>query len=333
MTLVRDALPDPTPLEVSVFASPVFEAIVAFWASAVEEKELDSFDNVSGIREAVESVDLGGDRPWMSEAHSQRWSFLVPHVVASGAETLEELAGHLADMDAAMLLRSLEVHVGDDCEEPCDKPHMVLGKPDEEQERLVGVLRKAHEGLGDRLAEFAPMLDHDAGLTRFLSRRMGVSQLIETVTNGISYRPEPGVRRIVLIPSYFIRPWNLMFGFGDGQYFLYPMSDEAASADRDTPPSWMVQMFKALGDERRLRLLRRLGEGPAGLAELADYLELAKSTTHHHLRTLRAAGLVRAVLEGQLKEEMHYELRQDMFPEAVSFVSRYLAGDQEGTIS
>lgn len=326
MTLLRSALPDPQPIEVSVVSSPAFDGVVASWAAVVEAKELDSFEASDRIRSLTDLDDADSDHAWMAAQHAQRWSFLVPHIAASGASSLADLADYVAAMEPEMLQRSLDAHAADECDESCERPHLELGHPGDDQERLVGILRRTHVHMGEALSELAPMLDHDADLTRFLSRRMPLDQLVETVTNGIAYRPEPGVRKVVLVPSVLIRPWNLMFGFGDTQYFVYPVSDEAVSADPDTPPSWMVQMFKALGDERRLRLLRKLGEGPSGLAELAGFLDLAKSTTHHHLRTLRAAGLVRAVMQGDHKDEMRYELRADLFPDAVSLVSQYLKG-------
>jgi ArsR family transcriptional regulator, cadmium/lead-responsive transcriptional repressor len=49
---------------------------------------------------------------------------------------------------------------------------------------------------------------------------------------------------------------------------------------------------RALGDEGRIAMLRRLAAGDATLAELAEAAGLAKSTAHHHLAHLRAAGLV-----------------------------------------
>ena len=40
-------------------------------------------------------------------------------------------------------------------------------------------------------------------------------------------------------------------------------------------------------------MLAILSEGDAGLMDIAERVDLAKSTTHHHLRILRTAGLVR----------------------------------------
>ena len=41
-----------------------------------------------------------------------------------------------------------------------------------------------------------------------------------------------------------------------------------------------------------VRMLRRLAVGDATLADLAETADVAKSTAHHHLAHLRAAGLV-----------------------------------------
>ena len=176
------------------------------------------------------------------------------------------------------------------------------------------------------LVELEPQLRHEAHLTRFLERRVSIEQLIETVTNGISYTAEAGVEEIVLVPSVMVRPWNLLFRFGGSQYFVYPASDEAVHADSDTPPSWMTQMFKALGDEKRLKVLRHLSTGPKTLGELTEYLGLAKSTTHHHLRSLRAAGLVLYGMNDD--DENSFEFRKEVLPEALRLIGQYLELDQ-----
>ncbi len=107
----------------------------------------------------------------------------------------------------------------------------------------------------------------------------------------------------------------------DLRIFTYPVADEHLTADPAAPPNRLVDLYKALGDERRLRLLYLLGAEPRTLGELAAKMDLAKSTTHHHLRTLRQAGLVRIVIGDQDK---CYELRGDTVPEAGELLARYL---------
>jgi ArsR family transcriptional regulator, cadmium/lead-responsive transcriptional repressor len=49
---------------------------------------------------------------------------------------------------------------------------------------------------------------------------------------------------------------------------------------------------RALADQGRVAMLRRLAVGDASLTELAEVAGVARSTAHHHLAQLRAAGLV-----------------------------------------
>ena len=53
----------------------------------------------------------------------------------------------------------------------------------------------------------------------------------------------------------------------------------------------------------RVRIVRRLARGEASLGGLAETAGLAKSTAHHHLTALRAAGLV--VLRGNARGYWH----------------------------
>jgi DNA-binding transcriptional ArsR family regulator len=158
--------------------------------------------------------------------------------------------------------------------------------------------------------------------TRRLAGAMEVQPLIERVTNGIAYEIPFGITRLVLVPSVTIRPWTLVTEFGDALVLFHPVADEHMAADPDAPPGWLVSLYKALGDERRLRMLRRIGEGEVGLAELTDLLGLAKSTVYHHLGVLRSAGLVRVRISRDAGPT--YTLRADIFDDAAALLHDYL---------
>ncbi|CAM4094354.1 HTH-type transcriptional regulator NmtR [Mycobacterium basiliense] len=51
-------------------------------------------------------------------------------------------------------------------------------------------------------------------------------------------------------------------------------------------------LFRSLGDQSRLAIVRRLAEGPARVADLVAALGLAQSTVSKHLACLRDCGLV-----------------------------------------
>ena len=44
---------------------------------------------------------------------------------------------------------------------------------------------------------------------------LGPFDLIEQTTGGIRWLSEPGVRRVILAPSYFARPYNFLLGSAD----------------------------------------------------------------------------------------------------------------------
>ena len=167
-------------------------------------------------------------------------------------------------------------------------------------------------------AEISEILERDADHKRQLARSLEPNQLVEVATNGVTFTMLPEVDGIVLIPSIVLRPWVTVTASGRRRVFCYPVAEEHLIADPDAPPSWLVGVYRALGDERRLRMLRILSEGPSSLGDVSARVGLAKSTVHHHLSVLRQAGLVRITV-GVDKE---YSIRRDAVPE----VGRMLAG-------
>jgi len=70
-----------------------------------------------------------------------------------------------------------------------------------------------------------------------------------------------------------------------------------------------AQIFAALGDETRLRLLGRLaGAEPASIAHLTAGSGLTRQAITKHLRVLQHAGLVRGVRQGR---ESLFELKPE----------------------
>ncbi len=139
-----------------------------------------------------------------------------------------------------------------------------------------------------------------------LSLEPAATKSIEIAT-GWEYVPEPGIQRIVLIPSYIMRPWIADAERYDTRIFCYPVADESIASDDHAPPVRLVKLAKALADERRLRILKKLATGSYTLQEIADDFGVAKTTMHHHLITLRSAGLVRMRMS-----DKRWSLRQDM---------------------
>lgn len=146
--------------------------------------------------------------------------------------------------------------------------------------------------------------------------------LIERVTQGIDYQIPLGTTRLVLVPSVIIRPWSMVQEIGSSVVIAYPVDEEHLTADPDAAPGWLVSFYKALGDGKRLKILRRLATGPADLTELTELLGMAKSSTFHHIGVLRSAGLVKVHLGGT--NSGTYELRTRAFRDAEGLLDKYL---------
>jgi DNA-binding transcriptional ArsR family regulator len=215
--------------------------------------------------------------------------------------------------------------------EQFEKPHMLRwGKtlgvllgvaPQQTKDQIIGILSSfQNEVFAAHEKEFRQNLESDFESKRAMARRLAPERVIEIATSGITLSGEHTSRPIVLMPSMVARPWVVVSAGPDFNVYAYSVSDENLDMDPDAPPPWLVKAYKALGDERRLRILRKLGDSDASLAELAKDSDIAKSTLHHHLMLLRAAGLV-GVHIGDTKR---YSLRHDTMIEAAASLEYYL---------
>jgi DNA-binding transcriptional ArsR family regulator len=68
--------------------------------------------------------------------------------------------------------------------------------------------------------------------------------------------------------------------------------DEAAAAQ-------MAELFRALGDPSRVRIIASLSNGELNVGQLAGLVEISPSAVSHHLRHLRQMRLVRARKDGR----------------------------------
>ncbi len=164
-----------------------------------------------------------------------------------------------------------------------------------------------------------PIVERDAEARRDLQRELPLDQFVTAATNGVEFAPRPGVDRLVMIPSFVQRPLVGHVEFGEVLIIVYPVADESVSAETDAPPLRLVRLSKALADEKRLRILRALGEGEKTLMELAEAFGVAKTTMHHHMIVLRSAGLVSVGVGSK-----RYRLRREAVPDVGALLSVYL---------
>jgi DNA-binding transcriptional ArsR family regulator len=200
----------------------------------------------------------------------------------------------------------------------------VLEKPKQATSDLVDVLTYwagAFTGIESRIGD---ILERDYELRAADRETLAPVDLIERTTGGIRWLPEAGVRRVILAPSYFSRPYNFLMNSADWRLFGYPVSDDALEAtDALSAPQAVVRLHRALGDETRLRILKLLAGRDLYLTEIAQQLDLSKPTIKHHLALLRSAGLVTITESGTV---VYYSLRRNRLDDASADIKRFLIG-------
>ena len=82
----------------------------------------------------------------------------------------------------------------------------------------------------------------------------------------------------------------------------------------------MDEIFKAIGDPTRLRIVQMLAQhGEMCVCRIVDELEMNQPTVSHHMAKLKQAGLLDARKEGQW---IHYSLRVEALKDGpVAFLS------------
>jgi len=95
---------------------------------------------------------------------------------------------------------------------------------------------------------------------------------------------------------------------------IHPEEVEEArkTLPEDEVSARMAELFKAMGDRNRLRILLCLGRGEMCVCDLSAALELSESLVSHQLRVLRNLHLVRFRKEGKMAfyslDDQHVEL-------------------------
>ncbi|MFA9559834.1 ArsR/SmtB family transcription factor [Evansella sp. AB-rgal1] len=150
-------------------------------------------------------------------------------------------------------------------------------------------------------------------------------KVINNVTKGLLLENLPDDLEVSLIPQYHARP-IVMFHCNE-RHHAYQYSAEEIIGDYETLPPIMFRVQRALSDENRLQILKFIESGPQTFKTIHQFIGLAKSTVHHHLIALRAAGLVN-IHVNQGKQD-YYTFREQGLSEMEGRLLAYIKDREE----
>lgn len=87
----------------------------------------------------------------------------------------------------------------------------------------------------------------------------------------------------------------------------------------------MNEVFKALSDPTRRRILQLLGRGESSAGELASHFDMTKPSMSHHFTVLKDADLIVARREGQ---QIFYALNTTVMQDVLARIWDLFGGEK-----
>lgn len=194
----------------------------------------------------------------------------------------------------------------------------LLADPEETKRRLLVLFDRCREGyfeadrpIWEESQTRAAELAGQQWLTR--GRDMLGDLLVHT---GLTV-PEDSGKRIVLAPSHFYYRSSLVSDT-DG-VFIYLFGSEVLRLTEHHSVEDAVEIFRILGDEKRMKIIQILNAGPQYGYELAQKLELSNSTVSHHLSALSSVGLLESM---RVENKVFYRLRKEELEQLLARITK-----------
>ncbi|WP_179886140.1 ArsR/SmtB family transcription factor [Bacillus sp. es.036] len=125
------------------------------------------------------------------------------------------------------------------------------------------------------------------------------------------------VQNVCLIPSLHIQPMAFLDHLKDKLYITYSVKNPNNERNE------LLRFTKALGDEKRLKILEFLSHGTHTFTDIVSEIGMAKGNIHHHLSILRGAGLVNIHIKDE-RNTFYYSANKGIADEFSRMVDQFL---------
>jgi DNA-binding transcriptional ArsR family regulator len=191
-------------------------------------------------------------------------------------------------------------------------------------------------GLRDRIAALIERFYEEHYKTEAAARMRVLRRSVDAHRDDVGQSPDELMRRLagprvscladrpgeysqyIFLPSSDMGPYLSCIDQPPLHVLYYHLEPEFADTENgDEEMQRLAQVYKALGDEQRLRILRLLRRGEMYVGEIAESTGLHQSVVSRHLTFLRAVGLVTGRKQNNMKffsvnTEMSKELAQSL---------------------
>jgi DNA-binding transcriptional ArsR family regulator len=276
---------------------------------------------VSLVWQCPEPRDIPAFLTWLRQVPAEQLAESLLDQEALGSDWVDLMALALAGDETA--LTRLVARYPEDVRPTVSG---VLRDPEGTRAELLAALQAWYDAVfAEERERIRPLLQREAASLERKRGEMSLEPFLEDAMHGVRWQRPAGLRRVVIVPSYFCGP-AVFYHFWHGTLtFCAPIAHatpDTLRGDPRAPDEETLRFFLALGDPTRLRILRLLAEREMYLTELAERLELTKATTKHHMVKLRDAGLVALNVRERLT---YYALRLDVARHASQLLGRYLS--------
>lgn len=188
------------------------------------------------------------------------------------------------------------------------------------KKRFVHLVDYCYEHLykpnGDKLEK-----KHQKGIQTI--KNLSVKQLSDIISFD-SDSPEKYPETIIIFPSYYHQE-NRIFSYdgkSDIAIFIAGIQMIEKLLDDSNMEEKVIELSRALSDNKRISIIRELNKAPHYGYELAQKLNLSSPTISHHMRILFRLGLVTT---SKYENKIYYEVKKDKLNQSLTEISAFLS--------